>query len=122
MFNEVSLVLFNKSISLGLVNLPTTCYKLTRRQINHIPNVIFVKVIKFFEDSLLPRRVSIGLTIGVRLIEDGKSKRVVIISEIRRRNAYLSRATMVRTNKRLRGRWCHKIQDRQVMCQGQNRR
>ena len=120
--NEVSLVLFNKSISLGLVNLPTTCYKLTRRQINHIPNVIFVKVIKFFEDSLLPKRVSIGLTIGVRLIEDGKSKIAVIISEIRWRNAYLSRATMVRTNKRLRGRWCHKIQDRQVMCQGQIRR
>ena len=60
---------------------------------------------------MLPKRVSISLTIGVRLIVDGKSKRVVIISEIRRRNAYLSRATMVKTNKRLKGRWCHKIQD-----------
>jgi len=48
------------------------------------------------------------LTIGVRLIEGGKSKREVIISEIRR-NAYLSRATKVRTNKRLRGQWCCKI-------------
>ena len=65
-------------------------------------------------------RVSIGLTTGVRFIENGKSKRVVIISEIMRRNAYLSRAMMVRANKRLRGWWCHKIQDRRVMCQGQN--
>ena len=45
--NKVSLVSFNKSISLGLnlVNAPTTYYRLTKRQINHIPNVIFVKVI-----------------------------------------------------------------------------
>ena len=61
---------------------------------------------------MLPKRVSMGLTIGVRLIEGGKSKRVVIINEIRRRNAYLSRATKFKTNKRLRGRWCHRIQDR----------
>ena len=42
--NEASLVLFNKSISLGLnlVNPSTTYYKLTRRQINHIKSVIFV--------------------------------------------------------------------------------
>ena len=71
---------------------------------------------------MLPKRVSMGLMIGVRLIEGGKSKRAVIISEIRRRNAYLSRVTNVRTNKRLRRRWCHRIQDRRVMCQGQNRR
>ena len=44
-----------------------------------------------------------GLTISVRLIEGGKSKRAVIISEIRRKNAYPSRATKVKTNKRLRG-------------------
>ena len=55
-----------------------------------------------------------GLTIGVRFIEGGKSKRAVIISEIRRRNAYLSRVMKVRTNRRLRRRWCHRIQDRQV--------
>ena len=69
---------------------------------------------------MLPKRVIIGLTIGMRLIEGGKSKRVVIISEIRRRNAYLSRATKVRTNKRLRRQWCNKIQNRWVMCRGQN--
>ena len=41
------------------------------------------------------------LTIGVRLIEGGKSKRATIISEIRRRrNAYLSKVTNVRTNRR----------------------
>ena len=62
------------------------------------------------------------LMVGVRLIEGGESKRTVIISEIRRRNAYSSRATKVRTNKRLRGQWCHMIQDRWVMCWGQNRR
>ena len=50
-----------------------------------------------------------GLTIGVRLIEGGKSKRTTIISEIRRRNAYLSKVTNVRTNRRLRRRWCHRI-------------
>ena len=65
---------------------------------------------------MLPKRVSIGLTISVRLIEDGKSKIKVIISEIRRRNAYPSKAMTVRTNKRLRGRWCHRIKDKQVMC------
>ena len=43
--NEVSLVSFNRSISLGLdlVNPPTTYYKLTRRQINYIPSVILMK-------------------------------------------------------------------------------
>ena len=71
---------------------------------------------------MLPKRVNMGLTIGVRLIEGGKSKRAMIINEIRRRNVYLSRAVKVRTNKRLRRRWCHKIQDRWVMCQGQNQR
>ena len=63
-----------------------------------------------------------GLTIGARLIEGGKSKRAMIINEIRRRNVYSSRAAKVRTNKRLRRQWYHKIQDRQVMCQGQNQR
>ena len=62
------------------------------------------------------------LTIGMRLIEGGKSKRAVIISEIRRRNTYPSRATKVKTNKRLRRWWCHRIQDRQVKCWGQNQR
>ena len=50
-----------------------------------------------------------GLTIGVRFIKGGKSKRAVIISEIRKRNAYLSKVTNVRTNRRLRRRWCHRI-------------
>ena len=57
-----------------------------------------------------------GLMIGVRLIKGGKSKRAAIISEIRRRrNAYLSKVTNVRTNRRLRKRWCHRIQDRWVI-------
>ena len=47
--------------------------------------------------------VSMGFTIDVRLIKGGKSKRAVIISEIRIRNAYPSSTTKVRTNKRLRG-------------------
>ena len=43
--NEVSRVSFNRSISLGLdlVNPPTTYYRLTRRQINHIPSVMLMK-------------------------------------------------------------------------------
>ena len=66
---------------------------------------------------MLPKRVSMGLTIGVRFIKGGKSKRAVIISEIRGRNAYPSGMTKFRTNKRLRRGWCHKIQDRRVICQ-----
>ena len=65
---------------------------------------------------MLPKRVSMGLTIGVRFIEGGKSKRVVIISEIRGRNAYPSGTMKFKTNRRLRRRWCHKIQDRWVIC------
>ena len=49
---------------------------------------------------MLLKRVSIGFTIGVRFIEGGKSKRAVIISEIRGRNAYLSGTTKFRTNRR----------------------
>ena len=43
--NEVSRVSFNRSISLGLdlVNPPTIYYRLTWRQINYIPSVIFMK-------------------------------------------------------------------------------
>ena len=48
---------------------------------------------------MLPKRVSMGLTIGVRFIEGGKSKRVVIISKIRGRNAYPSGTTKFRTNR-----------------------
>ena len=50
---------------------------------------------------MLPKRVNISFTIGVRFIEGGKSKRAVIISEIRGRNAYLSGMTKFRTNRRL---------------------
>ena len=71
---------------------------------------------------MLPKRVSMGLTIGVRFIEGGKSKRAVIISEIRGRNAYLSGTTKFRTNKRLRRGWCPKIKDRQIICRRQNRK
>ena len=48
---------------------------------------------------MLPKRVSMGLTIGVRFIEGGKSKRAVIISKIRRRNAYSSETTKFRANR-----------------------
>ena len=60
------------------------------------------------------------LTIGVRFIKGGKSKRAVIISEIRGRNAYPSGITKFRTNRRLRRGWCHRIQDKRVICRGQN--
>ena len=50
-------------------------------------------------NSLLPKRVSMSLTIGVRFIEGGKSKRAVIISKIRGRNAYPSGMTKFRTNR-----------------------
>ena len=53
-----------------------------------------------------------GLTKGVRFIEGGKSKRAMIISEIRGRNAYPSGTTKFKTNRRLRRGWCHMIQDR----------
>ena len=53
--------------------------------------------------------VSMGLMIGVRLIEGGKSKKVVIISEIRRRrNVYPCKARKVRTSRRLKRWWCHR--------------
>ena len=57
-----------------------------------------------------------GLTIGVRFIEGGKSKRAMIIIEMRRKNAYPSGTTKFRTNRRLRREWCHRIQDRRVIC------
>ena len=50
-----------------------------------------------------------GLTIGVRFIEGGKSKKAMIISEIRGMNAYLSGTTKFRANRRLRKGWCHRI-------------
>ena len=59
-----------------------------------------------------------SLTIGVRFIEGDKSKKTVIICEIRGMNVYPSGMTKFRTNKRLRRGWCHKIQDRRVICQG----
>ena len=40
-----------------------------------------------------------ALTTGVRFIEGGKSKRAMIISKIRGRNAYLSETTKFRTNR-----------------------
>ena len=42
-----------------------------------------MKGIQFFVHSLLPKRVSMGLTIGVRFIEGGKRKRAVIIRKIK---------------------------------------
>ena len=71
---------------------------------------------------MLPKRVSMGLTIGVRFIEGGKSKKAVIISKIRGRNVYPSVTTKFRTNRILRRGWCHRIQDRRVIGRRQNRR
>ena len=65
---------------------------------------------------MLPKRVSMGLMISVRFIEGDKSKKAVIISEIRGRNAYPSGTMKFRTNRRLRRGWCHRIQNRQVIC------
>ena len=48
---------------------------------------------------MLLKRVSMGLTIGVRFIEGGKSKRAVIISKIRGRNVYPSGTKKFRTNR-----------------------
>ena len=61
-----------------------------------------------------------GLTIGVRFIEGGKSKKSVIINEIKGMNAYPSGTTKFRTNRRFRRGWCHRIQDRRVICRIQN--
>ena len=71
---------------------------------------------------MLPKRVNMGLTIGGRFIKGGKSKRAVIISEIRGRNAYPSGTTKFKSNRRLKRGWCHRIQDKWVICRGQNRR
>ena len=68
---------------------------------------------------MLPKRVSMGLTIGMRYIEGGKSTRAVIINEIRG-SAYPSGTKTFKSNRRLRRGWCHKIQDKRVICQGQN--
>ena len=59
-----------------------------------------------------------GLMIGMRFIEGGKSKKVMIISEIKGTNAYSSGTTKFRNNRKLRRGWCHKIQDRRVICRG----
>ena len=48
---------------------------------------------------MLPKRVNMGFTIGVRFIEGGKSKRSVIINKIRGRNAYPSGTTKFNTNR-----------------------
>ena len=48
---------------------------------------------------MLPKRVSMGLTIGMRFIEGGKGKRAVIICKISGRNAYPSGMTKFRTNR-----------------------
>ena len=53
---------------------------------------------------MLPKRVNIGLTIGMRLIKCGKSKKAMTIHEIKRRSTYLSRAIKVRTNRGFRRR------------------
>ena len=65
---------------------------------------------------MLPKTVNMGLTIGVRYIEGGKSKKVVIICEIKGRNAYLSGMTKFRISRRLKRGWCHRIQDKGVIC------
>ena len=50
-----------------------------------------------------------GLMISVRLKECDKSKRAMIINKIRGMSAYLSRVMKVRTSRRLKRWWCHRI-------------
>ena len=48
---------------------------------------------------MLPKRVSMCFTIGVRFIEGGKSKIAVRICKIRGRNAYPSGTTKFKINR-----------------------
>ena len=69
--NKTSLIPFNSAIrfDLNLVDPFTTNDRFTTRQINQIPSVCLLQSLKFLCHCLLPKRISIGLVIGVRLIK-----------------------------------------------------
>ena len=54
-----------------------------------------VKCIKFISHSLLLKRISASLKIGMRLMESSKGKVTMIISKIRRRSPYPSGTTKI---------------------------
>jgi hypothetical protein len=88
--NQARIVSFDGSISpsLDLIDLFITDCKLARRQSGHVPSMSFMKSIKFIDYSLLPKRISASLTIGMRLMESSKCKVTMKISKLRRRNPY----------------------------------
>ena len=95
--NQANLVTFNGSInpSLDLIDSFITNCRLARRQSGHVPSMSLVKCIKFISHSLLPKRISASLTIGIRLMESNKGKVTMIISKMRKRNPYLSGTTNI---------------------------
>ena len=95
--NQASLVTLNGSISpsLDLIDSFTTNCRLTRRQSGHVPIMSFVKCIKFISYSLLLKRISANLTIGMKLMESSKAKVTMIISKMRRRSPYPNGTTNI---------------------------
>ena len=69
--NKTSLIPFNRAIRFGLdlVDPFATNDRFTMRQINQVPSMTFLQNLKFLCHCLLPKRVSTGLTIGVRLMK-----------------------------------------------------
>lgn len=68
--NNTSFVALNRAIkmSLDFVDLFIANCSLARRKINNIPSMCFVQSLEFISHSLLPKRISTGLTIRGRLI------------------------------------------------------
>ena len=54
-----------------------------------------VKCTKFINHSLLPKRISASLMIGMRLMESSKDKVTMIIRKMRRRSPYPSGITYI---------------------------
>jgi hypothetical protein len=69
--NKTSFIPFNSAIIFGLdlVDPFTTNDRFTTKQINQIPSVSLLQSLKFLYHCLLPKRISTGLTIGVRLMK-----------------------------------------------------
>ena len=69
--NKTSLIPFNSAIRFGidLIDSFITNDRFTMRQINQIPNVSLLQSLKFLYHCLLSKRISTGLTIGVRLMK-----------------------------------------------------
>ena len=69
--NKTSLIPFNRAIRFGLdlVDSFAANGRFTMRQINQVPSMSLFQSLKFLCHCLLPKRVSTGLTIGVRLMK-----------------------------------------------------